>query len=166
MKPDTGNVIFVHPDGSGASAWAAARLLAVGPDGDLNWDRMDRMAVYRGHMKNSMGATSHGGATSHAFGVKVHWDSYGMDGLEPLTSLSGKPFSILTEAAEAGRGTGLVNSGHLAEPGTGVFGASSPSRENADLITKQLIEGGTDIILGGGSCFGKNPLRNWCGKKC
>jgi alkaline phosphatase len=150
IEPDTGSVIFIHPDGSGASAWAAARLLAVGPDGFLNWDRMDRMAVYRGHMKNSLGATSHGGATSHAFGVKVHWDSYGMDGLDPLTSLSGKPFSIMTEAHKAGRGTGLVNSGHLAEPGTGVFASSSPSRENADLITKQLIESGTDIILGGG----------------
>lgn len=150
MEPDTGSVIFIHPDGSGASAWAAARLLAVGPDGFLHWDRMERMAVYRGHMKNSLGATSHGGATSHAYGKKVHWDSYGMDRTTPLVALSGKPASILSEAKEAGRMTGLVNSGHLAEPGTGVFAASAPSREDADLITRQLIESGTDIILGGG----------------
>jgi alkaline phosphatase len=149
-EPDTGSVIFIHPDGTGASAWAAARLLAVGPDGFLNWDRMDRMAVYRGHMKNSMGATSHGGATSHAYGVKVHWDSYGMDGTTPLTSLSGKPVSILGEAHEAGFLTGLVNSGHVAEPGTGVFAASATSRQDVDVITKQLIEGGTDVIMGGG----------------
>jgi len=149
-NPERGSVIFIHPDGTGVSAWGAARLLGAGPDGDLNWDRMDRMGVYRGHMKNSMGATSHGGATSHAYGVKVHWDSYGMDGTEPLTSLSGRPYSILQEAREAGMTTALVNSGHLAEPGTGVFAASAPARSETDDIALQIIESGTDVILGGG----------------
>jgi alkaline phosphatase len=101
-------------------------------------------------MRTSVAATSQGGATSHAYGVKVHWDSYGTDGGEPLTSLSGKPFSILTEAHEAGMGTALINSGHLAEPGTGVFASSAPSRAAVDEITLEIIEGGTDIIMGGG----------------
>jgi alkaline phosphatase len=101
-------------------------------------------------MRNSLGATSHGGATSHAFGVKVVWNSYGMDGTEALTSLSGKPFSILVEAREAGFATALVNSGHIAEPGTGVFASSSPSRLDTDFISRQVIESGTDIILSGG----------------
>ncbi len=148
--PGEGSVIFIHPDGSGVAAWGAARLVNVGPDGILNWDRLERIGIYRGHMKNSMGATSHGGATSHAYGVKVHWDSYGMDGAEPLTSLSGKPYGILREAHEAGLATALVNSGHLAEPGTGVFAASAPGRDATDQITRQIIESGTDIILGGG----------------
>jgi alkaline phosphatase len=73
-----------------------------------------------------------------------------MDGIQPLTSLSGKPYSILTEAHEAGLATALVNTGHLAEPGTGVFAASAPARDAADDITRQIIESGTDIILGGG----------------
>jgi alkaline phosphatase len=148
--PKEGSVIFIHPDGAGPAAWGAARLLNVGPDGMLNWDRLERIGIYRGHMKNSMGATSHGGGTSHAYGVKVHWDSYGMDGTEPLTSLSGKPYSILREAQEAGLATALVNTGHLAEPGTGVFAASAPSRRATDLISRQIIESGTDIILSGG----------------
>lgn len=148
--PEKGSVIFIHPDGSGVAAWGAARLLTVGPDGTLNWDRMERMGIYRGHMKNSMGATSNGGGTSHAFGVKVPWDSYGMDGTEPLTSLSGQPYSILTEAHRADLATALVNSGHLAEPGTGVFAASVPARDAVDEITFQIIESGTEIILGGG----------------
>jgi alkaline phosphatase len=150
LPPAKGSVIFIHPDGSGVSAWNAVRLLEVGPDGTLHWDRMERMGVYRGHMRTSMGATSHGGATSHAFGRKVHWDSYGMDGTEPLTSLSGKPFSILREAQEEGLATALVNSGHLAEPGTGVFAASATQRSAVDDITLQIVESGTDVILGGG----------------
>ncbi len=145
-----GSAIFIHPDGAGVSAWSAVRLLTVGPDGTMGWDRMERMGVYRGHMGNSLGATSHGGATSHAYGVKVHFDSYGMDGEAPVRSLSGRPFSILTEAREAGLATALVNSGHIAEPGTGVFAASAPARRATDTITLQIIESGTDIILSGG----------------
>ena len=149
-EPSLGSAIFVHPDGAGVSAWGAARVYRVGPDSVLNWDRLSHMGVYRGHMKNSMGATSHGGATSHAYGVKVAWDSYGMDGTDPLTSLSGKPFSILQEAHRAGLATALVNSGHIAEPGTGVFAASSPNRQLTDTISLQIIESGTDIIFSGG----------------
>jgi alkaline phosphatase len=150
LVPQKGSVIFVHPDGAGVSAWSAARLLMAGPDGTINWDRLEHLGVYRGHMKDAMGATSHGGATSHAYGVKVVWDSYGMDGTEPLLSLSGKPYSILTEAHEAGLATALVNSGHVAEPGTGVFAASAPGREVTDSITLQILESGTDFILAGG----------------
>ncbi|MGW8265911.1 MAG: alkaline phosphatase [Longimicrobiales bacterium] len=149
-RPGLGSAIFVHPDGAGVSAWGAARVFSVGPDGDLAWDRLEHVGIYKGHMKNSIGATSHGGATSHAFGVKVAWDSYGMDGTVPLVSLSGKPFSILREAKEAGLLTALVNSGHIAEPGTGVFAASSKSRQATDTIALQIIESGTDIILSGG----------------
>ena len=150
IEPQVGSAIFLHPDGAGVSAWGAARVFSVGPDAELNWDRLEVIGVYTGHMRNSMGATSHGGATSHAYGVKVVWDSYGMDGTEPLTSLSQKSLSILQEAREAGLATALVNSGHIAEPGTGVFAASSPSRQDTDLISRQIIESGTDIILCGG----------------
>ncbi len=148
-----GSVIFVHPDGAGVSAWEAARVLHAGPDGGLNWDRLSHIGIYRGHMRNSLGATSHGGATSHAYGVKVPADSYGMDGREPLTSLSGKPYSILREAREAGLATALVNTGHIAEPGTGAFAASSSRRQNTDAISLMVIESGTDIILAGGEAL-------------
>jgi alkaline phosphatase len=145
-----GNAILIHPDGSSVSTWSAMRLLAVGPDGQLNWDRLEHLGVYRGHLTNSLGSTSHGGATAHAFGVKVPYESYGTYGTEPVTSLSGKPLSIMGEAREAGLATALINSGHLAEPGTGVFVASPTSRAAVDEISKQIIESGTDIILGGG----------------
>ncbi|UCG86755.1 MAG: alkaline phosphatase [Gemmatimonadota bacterium] len=149
-QPQLGSAIFIHPDGSSVSAWSAARLLTVGPDGQMNWDRLEHLGVYRGHLTNSLGSTSHGGATAHAFGVKVPFDSYGMSGTEPLTSLSGKPFSLMQEARQARLATAVINSGHLAEPGTGVFLASAYARIDIDTITLQIIESGTDIILGGG----------------
>jgi len=151
--PQVGSAIFIHPDGSSASAWAAMRLLSVGPDGKLNWDRMDQLGVYRGHLKTSLASTSHGGATVHSYGVKVPHESYGMAGRTPLISLSGEPHSIMVEAQRAGFATALINSGHLAEPGTGVFVASAERRAHVDTITLQIIESGTEIILGGGEAL-------------
>lgn len=151
--PVQGSAIFIHPDGSSVSAWGAARLLAAGPDGELSWDRLEHIGVYRGHLVGSLGATSHGGATAHAYGVKVPWESYGMRGTEPLTSLSGKPHSLMIEARDAGLATAIINSGHLAEPGTGVFAASARSRTDVDTITRQIVESGVDIILGGGEAL-------------
>ena len=53
-----GSVIFIHPDGSGASMWCAFRLLEVGPDGMTNWDKMETMGLYRGHLLNSTNSSS------------------------------------------------------------------------------------------------------------
>ncbi|MDA0577353.1 MAG: alkaline phosphatase [Verrucomicrobia bacterium] len=149
-EPRTGNVIFIHPDGTSASHWTAARMMIAGPDGMINWDRLPVLAVYRGHMKTSLAATSHGGATTHAFGVKVHPDSFGMDRDQQLTALSGKPMSIMREALAAGLAVGVVNSGDIEEPGTGVFLASTKNRNNGQEIAEQVVLSGAHVILSGG----------------
>jgi len=162
----TGNVIFFHPDGSGLNHWGAARLYFKGPDGLLNWDRLRYMAVYRGHMNNVLTGTSNGGATTHAFGYKVDGlGSFGKDGdgnLNPPTdrairSLSGYPGSIMREAANAGIPVGIVNDGHIGEPGTGAFLAEVGNRANWQEITRQIIMGRPGmqdtapwVVMGGG----------------
>jgi alkaline phosphatase len=145
-----GNVIFVHPDGAGVAHWTAARIFLKGPDGLLHWDRIPHLAVYRGHMKDALAATSHGGATTHAFGVKVGANSFGMDRGAPLRALSGFEGSIMREAQAAGLAVGIVNSGNLDEPGTACFLASVASRRNGAEIVRQLVESGAEVILGGG----------------
>lgn len=153
VNPQVGNAIFIHPDGASVATWSAMRLWAVGPDGDLNWDRMEEIGVYRGHLTNSAASTSNGAAGVHAFGVKMPHESYGMFGESAAISLSGKPYSVMAEAAREGMATALINSGHIAEPGTGVFVANAAKRQDADTITLQIIESGTDIILGGGEAL-------------
>lgn len=124
------------------------------------------MAVYRGHMNNVLTGTSNGGATTHAFGYKVDGlGSFGKDGdgnLNPPTdrfirALSGYPGSIMREAANAGIPVGLVNDGHIAEPGTGAFLAEVGNRDNWQEITRQMIMGRPGmndvapwVIMGGG----------------
>jgi alkaline phosphatase len=149
-KIPTGNVIFIHPDGSAASMWAALRLLEVGPDGLLNWDRMEQMGLYRGHLTNSLNSSSNGAATVHAFGKKVPYHYYGSHPDQPITSLSGKTYSIMVEAGKAGFSRALINSGQICEPGTGAFVANSASRKLTDEISLQIIESGVELILSGG----------------
>ncbi|MCP4580404.1 MAG: alkaline phosphatase [candidate division Zixibacteria bacterium] len=149
----TGNVIFIHPDGSGPSLWAAMRIYNYGPDNLTNWDRMEKMGLYRSHILNSTNSGSHPGATIHAYGVKVDYDTYGNAPEKPVGSLSGKNISIMMEAKEAGMATAIINSGHICEPGTGVFVASSANRNWRDLITIQIMESGVDIIFAGGEKY-------------
>ncbi len=146
----TGNVIFIHPDGASASHWHALRVLDKGPDGVLNWDKLEAAGVYTGHLANSVVSSSNGGATAHAYGIKARYEDYGLSEKTKRTSLSGKPYSILMEARKAGLSTAIINSGHIAEPGTGVFASTADSRKMTDTITLQIIESGVDIIMSGG----------------
>jgi len=145
-----GSAIFIHPDGAGLSHWGLARVLHAGPDGALAWDGLPVIGLYRPHMRDCLAPSSHSGGTVHAYGVKVPQDSFGMDGAEVPVAASGKRASIMREAMDAGIAAGIVNSGHLAEPGTGCFLASVPRRAMAQEIVAQLLVGSPQVILGGG----------------
>ncbi len=149
-KIKTGNVIFFHPDGTALAGWNAIRVLFYGPDGELNWDRLSNIGLYLGHTTNTLTSSSEAGATVHSYGVKVPLLSYGMDGTKPLTSRSGSNLSIMMEAKAKGINIGIINSGKIVEPGTGVFVASDVSRANEEAISKKIIESGADLIFSGG----------------
>lgn len=148
-RPEPASVIFLHPDGAGLSPWEAYRYLAVGPDGSTNYDKLPHVALYRGHMKDSLTGTSNGGATSHALGVKVAASSFGNDAGEDVPGVR----SFLLEAREAGVPIGLVNSGTLTEPGTACFVTDVKSREDHAEIARQLVASGADVMLGGGERY-------------
>jgi alkaline phosphatase len=169
---DTGNMIFIHPDGTDAAYWEAGRIYWEGPDAVSQWDLLPEMTVYRGHMAEQLEGTSNGGATVHAFGYKADGPgSFGTDsGAEDvlagdaeaprtIDALSGYPGSWLREAGNAGHPIGIINDGDIAEPGTGAFLAEVASRDDPNGIVQQIISGrpGFDevdqdpvVVLGGG----------------
>ncbi|MBD2690764.1 alkaline phosphatase [Anabaena catenula] len=160
---NTGNVIFIHPDGTSPSHYMAARNIDKGPDGRLNWDKMSNAGVYLGHMENQLTGTSNAGAVTHANGVKVFNESFGLNEDQSIvTPASGKVgYTILEEAIAAGKATALLQSGHLAEPGTAAFAAETTNRlgdnnrardKYAEII-EQVIRSGTDVIMGGGELY-------------
>ena len=160
---DTGNVIFIHPDGTSPSHFMALRDIDEGPDGRLNWDKMSNAGVYLGHMEDRLTGTSNGGAVTHANGVKVFNESFGLDeNNNQITPASGKTgFTILEEAIAAGKSTALIQSGDLGEPGTAAFAAATTNRDGDDIrardkaaeIIEQVIRSGTDVIMGGGELY-------------
>jgi len=149
---EAANVIFIHPDGAGVAHWQAARFLKAGPDGALNWDRLPEIAIYRGHMKDDLTATSNGGATIHAYGVKVPGSAFGSDGVSanPPVSAGGKSESLMMEAAKSGYRVGVINSGSIIEPGTACFLSSVKTRNEYEEITSLVVGSGADVILSGG----------------
>ncbi len=157
QSPTTGNVIFIHPDGAGPSTWGAARLMVAGPDGELEWDKLPQIAVYRGHMSDSLAGTSNGGATTHAFGVKVASGAFGnsKSGIDDcdLLDASGKSASVAMQAIRQGFPVGLVNSGIAPEPGTAAFVTSAARRDEYDNIAKQLIDSNADVLFSGGEKY-------------
>jgi alkaline phosphatase len=114
------------------------------------WDRLPRVALYRGHLTDRLGASSNGGGTVHAYGRKVAYAAFGKNGGGPLRSASGFDGSLMHEAKARGLGVGLVQSGHLAEPGTATFLARVDRRADEAEIVRQLVEAGPDVLLGGG----------------
>ncbi len=146
------SVIFIHPDGASPSHYAAGRFASVGPDGRLNWDEMTNAGVYLGHLDDQIVATSNAGAVAHAYGIKPYAGSYGLDEEgNPYTALSGEEgTTIMEEAIADGKATAIINSGFIAEPGTGVFLADAESRDDVAAITAEIVESGTNAILGGG----------------
>ncbi len=143
------NVIFLHPDGSGINMWAATRMLYAGPDGDLAWDGLPHLGIYRGHLRDALAASSNAGGTIHAYGVKVGQDkSFGNDNGVPL----GRE-SIAREALRRGKAVGIVSSATVADAGTGTFLADAPDRKKYTLIAQQMLEARPQVLLGGGEQF-------------
>jgi alkaline phosphatase len=148
--PAGGSAIFLHPDGAATALWMGLRFLDHGPDGRTQWDRLPHAAVYDGRNSDTLTSSSNGGATIHAYGVRVHSSSFGNDAGQPVAALSGFKGSLMQEALAAGKAAGIVNSAVVMEPGTGAFLASAPSRKHTQEIARQISGSGTQVILGGG----------------
>ncbi|MFB9754274.1 alkaline phosphatase [Paenibacillus hodogayensis] len=65
-----------------------------------------------------------------------------------------KPFASIIEAAEkAGKSTGLVTTARITHATPAVYASHVRSRDNENAIASQYLEGGVDVLFGGGSQF-------------
>ncbi len=147
------SAIFLHPDGMGANTWAATRLLTAGPDGRLAWDALPASAAYVGPMLDSVTATSNGGGTTHAWGVRAETASFGKIGGAVLAAASGASVPLMLEAKAAGKAIGIVNSASVTDAGTGTQLAMTDNRRNHADIASQMLAAEPDVLLGGGESY-------------
>jgi alkaline phosphatase len=148
---DKRSAVFLHPDGMGANTWTAIRLKEVGPDGRLAWDQLPAAAAYVGPLLDRVTATSNGGGTSHAWGVRAASASFGFPaGAE---AASGAPMPLMLEAKRAGKAIAIINSASVTDAGTGTQLASVGSRRNHTLIAAKMLSAEPDLLLGGGEKY-------------
>jgi alkaline phosphatase len=147
-------VIFLHPDGMGSNTWTAIRLNEVGPDGALAWDELPGVALYKGPMLDSVTASSNGGATSHAWGVRAKSNSLGMiDGRRVPANRAGGDKPLMLEAKAAGKAIGIVNSASVTDAGTAGMIVSVKNRREHTEIAAQMLAAEPEVMLGGGEKY-------------
>jgi alkaline phosphatase len=140
--PPPKNVILVIGDGMGPAHVTAARWLL----GDkLQLLRMPQTALMATHCADEAVTDSAAAASAFATGEKTNYHAVSVDA-------EGKPRPTVVEVAHAsGKATGLVTTTDFWDATPAAFAAHAKERyDEAPSIAKQMVAGGTDIILGGG----------------
>ncbi len=146
------NVILIIPDGCSIALWASIRAMTVGTDGVLNVDELPVQSRCRTYSSDAMITDSAAAGTAYACGVKT---GNGIIGMNAETvrgdSLSGKPVESILEIAEkAGFSTGIVTTAMIQDATPAVFYSHRADRSWPQLISRDLLRKGIDVIMGGG----------------
>ncbi len=141
------NVIIFVGDGMGTSQRDLIRLATVGLEGELGMD--DLPYEGRSHTNSADPETfvtdSAAGGTALATGVKTYNGAIGVDtNEEPVET-------VLEQAKQAGKATGLVTDSQVTDATPASFGAHVPDRDDQSEIARQYVEESQpDVVLGGG----------------
>ncbi|TKV61103.1 alkaline phosphatase [Nakamurella flava] len=141
------NVIFIQGDGMGIAHRELIRLATQGQDGDLRMNRMDRTGFVHTDSADTEEAVtdSAAAATAYATGVRSYNGAVGVD-------VDGNPLpTLLEEARDRGRATGLVTTSQVTDATPAAFSAHVADRGDQSEIARQIIEQTqVDLVLGGG----------------
>jgi alkaline phosphatase len=144
------NIILFIGDGMGGAHREAIRLSTAGFEGSLSMDALRYSGLSRtGSADDEDFVTdSAAAATAIASGVKTHNGAVGVgtDGEQVTT--------VLEEAIQHGKATGLVTTSQVTDATPAAFAAHVPDRGDQSEIARQYIEESRpDVILGGGEDF-------------
>jgi len=144
------NVILVIGDGMGFNQVAAARIYNGGQNGRLHLDRLPYTAIVNTSSLDSLITDSAACGTAFACGRKTRNGWLAMTPGETV----GDPVrltTVLEQAKQQGRATGLVTTTTMTHATPAVFAAHVEDRGKWDTVAKQyLTETQPDLLLGGG----------------
>ncbi|WP_087973495.1 alkaline phosphatase [Oceanobacillus rekensis] len=137
------NVIYMIPDGF-SSDYASNYRVYKGED--AIWDKHLKGA-FTTYSANSDITDSAAAGTAMATGEKTN---NGVIGLDP----EGNELKTILEASqEEGKASGLVATSTISHATPAAFASHVESRNNETEISRQLVESGVDVMLGGGKDY-------------
>lgn len=141
------SIILCIGDGMGFNQIALARQRAVGLGGLLHMESLPFSGIVRTSSANSVVTDSAAAATAMSCGVKTN---NGMIGMTPDKQ---RCRSILEALDQKGWRTGLVVTSTLSHATPAAFAAHVEHRKMEAEIAAQMLQGGTDILFGGGKAY-------------
>ena len=147
------NVIFIVPDGLSPGVWSSVRLVAAGPGGETNLDRMPHQAVYTTYSANGWINDSAGGISALMTGEKVKIGVLNQDTTAIHGGQHGNNLETAMEYAHRqGYACGIITTTEIYEATPAGAYAHHHMRKNFQEISAQLVDGGftPEILLGGG----------------
>ncbi len=180
------NVIFFLGDGMGITTLTAARIYAVGEDGDLTIDTLPETAFVKTFSNDAQVTDSAPSMAAYMTGVKMNNEVISMSqdtkAIEPLANANGeklinncganngKPATTLLELAKAkGFAAGVVTTTRLTHATPATTYAHVCHRELENDIAAMAVPGGAgyntklvdgiDVMLGGGAQFFKSAAQ-------
>ncbi len=169
------NVIFFLGDGMGLATQTAARIYAVGEDGQLTMDTLPETAFVKTHSNDAQVTDSAPSMSAYMTGVKANNEVIAMtantqayapkaDFTTTVMPNNGTAVTTLLELAKAaGRGTGVVTTTRVTHATPASTYAHVPHRDAEADIAAQFVPGGVgynaalgngvDVLLGGGKGF-------------
>ena len=144
-KEKVKNVIYLIGDGMGLSQVSMAML--EGKFAPTAFDRSQNIALITTYSANNRVTDSAAAGTALATGHKTNNSMLGMGPDGEIYE------SIMARAKDQGYQTGLVVTVYLQHATPGAFYAHVPNRADVDVISKQFVESGVDVALGGGKKF-------------
>ena len=148
---DVRNVILLIGDGMGVGQLSAAEVM--NGDEDLALTKLPYKSLVSTHSSSNYVTDSAASATAIATGYKTR------NGMVSVTAEGEALFTVLEDAEEAGKATGIVTTARVTHATPACFVSHVNSRNMEAVIAEQLLESGVDVALGGGSTYftGMNP---------
>ncbi|XP_005186059.1 alkaline phosphatase [Musca domestica] len=168
------NVILFVGDGMGPNTVTAARIMGFKEEGLMSWEKFPDMGLLKTYCANKQVPDSFSTATALFSGVKVNYETGGVDSSVPLGDCAASlnpdrhVQSILKMAQDDGKLTGFVTNTRVTHATPAALYAHTPDRrweceqkmpaaatvEGCRDIARQLIEEPTgqkiNVIMGGG----------------
>jgi alkaline phosphatase len=135
------NIILMIGDGMGLTQITAGMYMN---GNKLNLEQFKYIGLHKSHAADDLVTDSAAGATAFACGQKTYNGAIGVD-------KKGRPAqSILEEAEQKGKATGLVVTCSITHATPGSFYAHQKDREMVEEIAAELPSSGVDFFVGGG----------------